>query len=542
MSKELATKIIKRYEKLKGNRANWLQQWNELANYILLDDKYSVYGQMTPGGGNKTYNEIFDATGVHSNELLAGALHSMLTNPTSFWFGMETGNTLIDADDKAREWMQRTALLMHQTINKSNFQPEVHEMYLDLGGYGTGVLRVEKDPEYVVNFNSRPIFECVIAENSRGLVNATYRCIKWTLRQIIQEFGEEVIAKLPDDLQREVKTNSEKMEDELEVVHAVYERDAWDNSVPKKFRFASCYILKEKKVVLSESGYKRNPYVTPRWTKVSGEVYGRGPGMKALPDVKMLDEMARVTIQAAQLTIRPPMIGPSDGFMYPLDLTPDGFSYYTPGTQDEVKPLITGARVDIGLEMMADVRQRIRSAFFIDQLQLQEGPQMTATEVMQRTEEKLRHMGPILGRMQFEFLQPLLERVYDIMSEEGLIDPAPEILAGREVKFHFTSQIVKAQKTSELENLNRAMITLAPIVQVDPSAMDNLDVDGTFRYVAKQYGLPPEVLRREDKRDEIREQRAQAQEEAQQQQRQLVEAERIQKAGPTLLKANEQRQ
>ena len=60
-------------------------------------------------------------------------------------------------------------------------------------------------------------------------------------------------------------------------------------------------------------------------------------------------------------------------------------------------------------------RTAIRNVFYVDQLMLQQGPQMTATEVIQRNEEKMRLLGPVLGRLQSELLKPLIDRVFNIL-------------------------------------------------------------------------------------------------------------------------------
>ena len=73
------------------------------------------------------------------------------------------------------------------------------------------------------------------------------------------------------------------------------------------------------------------------------------------------------------------------------------------------------------VEIMQDVRERIKQHFFVDQFQLREGPQMTATEVNTRVDMQLRLLGPLLGRLHFEFLQPMVGRMLQIMSRKGLL-------------------------------------------------------------------------------------------------------------------------
>jgi hypothetical protein len=298
--------------------------------------------------------------------------------------------------------------------------------------------------------------------------------------------------------------------------------------------FYSCYVLKDKKIILREKGYNTFPYAIPRWTKISGEKYGRSPAMKCLPDIKMINQMMKVTIRSAQKVVDPPLMAPDDGAMGPIRTAPGAINYYRAGTADRIEPLVTGARIDFGFQIMEDVRTRIRSAFFIDQLQLRQGPQMTATEVMQRTEEQLRLLGPILGRQHNELLKPLIDRIFDILYRRGQLPPAPQALAGMKLEVQYSSMIARAQKTSELESLNRMFQIAAPLFQVDQTVTDNFNPDAAFRYIANTLSLPYELIRDDKDVKKLREARSQAAQQAQEQMNQAHEAEMVSKTAPVI--------
>lgn len=128
--------------------------------------------------------------------------------------------------------------------------------------------------------------------------------------------------------------------------------------------------------------------MVPRFNKDSVSIYGRSPAMSCLPDVKMVNKMSEVSIRAAQKQIDPPLMVPDDGFLLPVRTTPGALNFYRTGTRDRLEPLQAGATNPIGIAMEEQRRNAIRAAFYVDQLQLQTGPQMTATEVLQRNEEK----------------------------------------------------------------------------------------------------------------------------------------------------------
>lgn len=513
---EKAKEIVKKFSRLKGDRSNWESYWESLAQYI-IPRKDNVYGSSTVGE-DKT-NRLYDGTSIHANELLASALHSMLTNPSSIWFDFATGEKEIDGNKDARQWMQDSVKKMIRVMNNSNFQTEIHETYMDLGGIGTSPMRIEEDEEFVVRFFARPIYEHYIEENNKGIVDTVYREYDYTLRQLVQEFGEEAL------VDHELKHQFEKNDlHKVCVIHGV--EPIYKDS---KERFASYHVLKDKEHLLREGKFNTNPYAVARWTKISGEKYGRCPGMKALPDIKMLNTMMRTMIRAAQKAADPPMMVPDNGFLLPLKTVPGGTNFYRAGSKDKIEYLQSSSRIDINQEMIEQARLRIRQAFYIDQLQLQDGPQMTATEVMQRTEEKLRTMGPILGRLNNELLKPIIDRVFDIMLRKGLFSPMPDILKGKNLDTIYISQISKAQRASEADTLTRVIQSIAPVFQGAPQMMDNLNADNVFRYHAQIFGLPEDMLNAPEEVKQVREARAKAEQEAMQAQQENTQADTQQK-------------
>ena len=486
-----AEQIIRRFEQLKSSRINWEDHWQELADYV-LPRKDDIYRTRTYG--EKKYNKIFDSTGIHANELLASALHGMLTNPSTQWFELTTGDELLDQDDDIRLWLQTAVRQMHKVLNNSNFQTEIHEVYLDLGSFGTSCMRIEEDEEDVIRFQSRPIYEAYIDQNNKGSIDTVYRSFFWGARQIQQEFGDDI---LTDSMKQQIKGKPNDRNDQYEVIHAVEPIDTHYDGPKLKdkgFLYRSVYVLRETKDILSYSGFKEFPYLIPRWTKIAGEVYGRSPAKKALADIKMINQVMKTTIRSAQKTVDPPLMMPDDGILLPIKTAPGGINYYRAGSADKIEPLQTGSRVDFGFQMMEQIRMRIREAFFIDQLQLGSGPQMTATEVSQRTEEKLRLLGPILGRQQFELLRPLIDRQFNIMMRRGLFPPPPPALSEIVLQVQYSSQIAKAQRSADAQSFMRVFNIVGPLMQAKPEMLDNLNGDQLLRYVSRAYGLPEEVL------------------------------------------------
>ena len=495
--------VIKKYEELKADRTNWDSYWDELSYYI-IPKKNNVYGSRQ-AGDRASQDVLFDSTSIHSNELLAAALHSMLTNPSTVWFGLSTGNADMDKDDEVRKWTDIVVHKMINVFNNSNFQTEVHEMYLDMGCFGASTLLIEDDDETVLRFRSNPIYQHYIDENNKGIVDTVFRQYKWTARQIIMEFGEKNV---PDYIIQHDKIVGSQTK--FDIIQGVGPRTKRD---PKKLNpqnkpFYSCHVLVQSRHVLRNSGFDIMPFIVPRWSKVSGEVYGRSPGMKALADIKMVNALMKITLQAGQLSVAPPLQAPDDGILMPIKTMPHAINIYRAGSKDRIEPLNTGVDPKLGEDMMEQTRMRIRSAFFIDQLQLGENnPQMTATEVLQRTEEKLRMLGPILGRQHFEFLQPLIERCFIALSNKGYLPPPPKKMQTNQLNIKYTSQLAKAQKAAEGDAFTRVMQILSPLAGTHPEMLDNINTDEVVRFAADIFTLPPNIIRDKSEVEGMRQQR-----------------------------------
>jgi len=509
MSKEVAKKIIAKLRKLKSERGNFETHWQDIAD-LVLPKKNDITVRQFPGV--KRNLQVYDSTAIHANELLSGALHGLLTNPSTQFFELTTGFLELDDDDEVRLWLQKVTRQMHEVLNNSNFQTEIHEVYQDQTTFGTATLFMEEDDERIIRFMSRPIQEIFIDENSKGQVDTIIRSFDWDLRKLVQKFGEKKILEAFNAPElKQIKDKQHK------IIHAVMPRaDAERAKIgAKSFAFASLWVLEGREFVLDEGGFRVFPAAVPRWTKISGERYGRSPSMKALPDIRMMNSMKLSTIKGAQKTIDPPILVPDDGFLNPPNMRPGGLNFFRAGSGEKMEAFTTNSRIDFGIQLIDQVRNSIREAYFIDQLQLAQGPQMTATEVIQRTEQAMRLLGPVLGRQQNELLRPMIDRLFDIMERKGLLpDPIPEALQGRDIRVQYSSLISRAQRSSEVQNILRTIEASAPFIQADPAVMDNFDGDVAARIISRQFAMQQEIVRPKAEVEEIRKRRAQAQQAA----------------------------
>ena len=518
ISQEQVVHLVKRKGKLKAQRGTWESNWQELTNLVLPNE--ADFNTERSRGGKRT-THVYDSTGIHANEMLAAGLHGMLTNPASNWFSLrikDDQNNLADSSE-AKQWLEDTTNVILSEIAAPSvaFSSHIHEYYLSLCSIGTACIFIG-DPvnREGVSFRAIHIEEIFIAENADGIIDTVFRTFEMTVRQIVQKWGEKSLS--PRIAKMYEKKDYDK---QVQLLHCVYPREDMDKGkkAATMLPVASVYIDEKDKHVLAEGGFDEMPYMVSRWSKAVGEVFGRSPAMTALPDIKMLQEIMKTTIKAAQKVVDPPLLVPDDGVLGPVRTIPGGLNYYRASSGARIEPLQTGANIGLSYEMMNDLRERIRTMFFLDQLQFQGAPRMTATEVVERTERTLRLLGPTLGRLQSEFLGPMIERIYGVLSRSGRLPEPPESIAEQELKIEYVSPHARAQRQTETQGIMRTLEFIGPIAGMDPQAAQVVKGADTVRHIAELNGVPPMLL----KSDEELLAEAKAQQEAQAAQQQMMQ-------------------
>ena len=505
--------IRKRLDKLEADRGTWESHWQEILDYVMPRKAEITFLRSR---GEKRTEVLFDSTAITANNLLAASLQGTLTSPSLPWFSLKLRD---DDANKVRDiqiWLEDTARRMYAVFNESNFNTEVHEMYLDLCSVGTSAIFVEEANEGFIqgglHFNTLHIAEYFIQENSTGRVDTLYRKYKMTARQAVQEFGEDNVGtKIKEALKAKPDT-------QFNFIHAVEPTTDYERATGKaktKLPFHSCHVCFEDKMVVRTGGYNEFPYLEPRWSKATGEIFGRSPSYNALPDIKTLNKAVEIGLKAWAKAIDPPLLVTDDGVIGRVRMTPAGITVVRSDTA--IKPLQIGSNWQITDLKENQLRTAIRQAYYSDQLQLQEGPQMTATEVQVRYELMQRLLGPTLGRFQTEFLNPLIERVFGIMMRADALMPRPEAMSGMNMDIEYVGPLARSQRMEEAIAVERLYQLAMQVVQVDPTVMDVINHEQAIRMRATLLGVPKTVLRGEDEVAEIREQRAAAQQQAQEQ-------------------------
>lgn len=504
--------LLGRLKRLRAARSTWESHWQELAE-MMLPRRADFTVEQAPG--EKRVEKIFDGTAMQAVRGLASAIDFILKPKTSNWFSLLAQDEELNDVEEVEAWLENATARMRRAIygRGAKFAQRTGEVDLDLVTFGTGLLFIgEKVGKGELLFRSLHLKNTYIVENAEGDIDTVFRTFKYTARQAVQAFGREAVGEKTVEA-----LEGDEPDKEFRFLHAVLPREDI-NPLKRDARnmpFASFVVDIESEHLVEEGGFHEFPYAVPRWDTSTEEVYGRSPGMLALPDVNTLNAMGRTILRAGQKAADPPLLAPDDGVVGPPRLFPGGITYYDASLFRQrgvpIQPLQTGANLPLTLEMQNRTRDQIWAAFFRNVLQLPvPGAQMTATEILERRQEFLRVIGPTFERLETGYVGAITERVFNILLRAGVFAELPEALRGRRVKFEYVSSVAKAQKQIEIAAAASTVDVLAPFVAADPTIMDNFDSDKIARDIAEGSGVPHRWLKPLDRVQMIREARAQA--------------------------------
>jgi hypothetical protein len=530
------TMLVRRREGLIQQRRNHEPDWRDIGIFML--PRKSAIGYTQAAGARITSPRLMDSTAIRANELLAASMQGSLTSTTSRWYSLQFRDPLLGENAEARDWLDDCTERLYKALQNSNMGAEMHEMYLDLGAFGTAALLLdEENPEATgfegFRFTAIQIGEYAIAEDRNGRVNTFFRDFKLSADAAKMAWGDavgerisKIAAKTPDEM--------------VTISHAVYPRvsgaKGYARRASKAKPWASCYFDADAKHLIHEGGFDEFPYMVPRWAKASGEVYGRGPGHTALPDVKTLNKAVELTLKAWAKAIDPPLKAKDDGVIGQVRTWPSGITIVR--EMENLEPLEFKARFDVSQVESQKLKESIREMFFWDQLQMPNGAMMTATEVERRVEIMQRVLGPTLGRLDREAHAPMIERAFGLMYRKGALPPAPQVVVeaaqsnGGDFDIRYEGPLARAQRSSELASIQRFQMAVAPVVQMDPTSLDVIDNDEIIRMAQDASGVNPKVLKDPGVVQEIRKARNDAAAARAKQEEQMMQAETAGKMAP----------
>lgn len=510
--------LIRQYERLAQDRKTWDSHFEDLAA-VMLPRRLGFTSSYVPG--ERRTDNLFDGTPMQAARGLANAIGGMLRPEGQRWFFLKTESQIEDQSEEARIWLEEAERVMDAALAnpKARFRQATGEVDLDLVVFGTGVMFVgEANTLNRLSFQSLHLANTYIRTNDEGLVDTVFRVNEFTARQAVKRWGDKAGKAAQDAMKRD------EPDKRIVYVHAVYPREDGRQGarLARNMPFASEWVCRDDKEKVAVGGFPEFPFVVPRWDTSSGEDYGRSPGMLALPDANTLQAQGESLLVAGQRAAEPTILMPDDGTISAPNTAPGGIGYYDAELAREmgripIAPLDVSANIPITLELIRDTREQIYVAYFRNVLNLPiDGPQMTATEVIERKEEFIREIGAVFGRLESDYTGPMIERTFNILLRAGAFPEIPPILAGENVRFEYESPVKKVREHVEAQAMNLWFAEIAQVAQVKPEVLDIVNADEYARKLAEIRNIPHELLIGNDQIQAIREARAQAQQAQQQ--------------------------
>lgn len=373
------------YRRALDLRAPWLNRWDSALRYTMptADDDAAT---------------LFDATAADAVDNLAASMYSLLTPPESLWI------SLIPESEDSPDAISATASL-RANLNDSNFYTTIHQCYLDLVILGTACLFMSENP---IGADSAFSFTAIPMKDIAILPNAIFHTTSMPAREVIEKYPSWTP---PADIRDAIKKDPEMP---LKLVQSLVGKDftAWldvGGNIENN--------------IISTGTFETNPYLVFRWSVASGELYGRGPVLRALPDIKTANKVVELVLKNATIAVSGIWQADDDGVinLSNINLTPGAIIPKAVGSSG-LTPLSSGADFDVSQIILKDLRERIRHALLADRLGLLSEKEMTATEIMARNADMVRILGATYGRLLHEFIRPLCERGLQILSRRGVIE------------------------------------------------------------------------------------------------------------------------
>ena len=494
-----AEDVLKRHEKALIKKEDFRNLYEEAYEFAL--PQRNLYDGHYDGkvGGTKKMNRVFDSTAINSTQRFANRMQSGIFPPQRKWCRLEPGPDI--PEDRKAEAQAALDIYndrLFSTLKQSNFDIAIGEFLLDLS-VGTAVMMVQPGDEVnPINFIPVPQYLVSIEEGANGQVDNVYRRIRMKGEAIQRQW---IDADIPSELQKKI---DDKPTDDVELVEAtVFDQKRGDY----------CYhvIHKESKTELVYRRMEYSPWIVSRYAKVAGEIYGRGPLITALPDVKTLNKTLELVLKNASLSISGVYTAADDGVLNPntVKIMPGAIIPVARngGPQGEsLRPLPRAGDFNVSQIVMNDLRQNIKRILLDESLPPDNMSARSATEVVERMKELSQNLGSAFGRLINETMIPLVSKMLQVMDERGIIT-LPLKVNGLEVKISPVAPLAMAQNMEDVQNI----LQYAQIAQqAGPAGQTTIKIEEMMDYIAEKLGVPQAIRPTPQERMMMKQQMAQA--------------------------------
>jgi len=493
-----AEQISKRYKAAWQKKEQWRNLYEQCYQYALPQrNLYDGYWEGGTGGRVKNL-QVFDSTAVHGVQRFANRIQAGLFPPDKEWMVLQPGTEIPpEAQDEVRAGLQNYTDKFFSIIRQTNFDLAMGEFLLDLS-VGTGIMLIQPgDDIQPIRFQAIPQTLVALEEGPQGTVENVFRKMRIAVENIQLTWPD---AKLPDVLKRLIEDKPQEMVNLQESTILDVKDGGYGYYICYKSEDDDEMVLVERKLTIS-------PWVCARFSKISGEVMGRGPVVSALGDILTLNKAVELLLKNASLNISGIFTAVDDGVLNPQSIR------IVPGAiipvasnggarGPSLQPLPRAGDLQLTQIVLQDLRMAIRQTLLDDSLPPDNMSARSATEIVERMKMLSVNMGSSFGRLITEAMIPLTRRSMQIMDDMGLIN-LPLKINGLEVKIVPVSPLAKAQNLDDIQDVMQwAQIsgTLGPVAQA------TIKADAVSDYVADKLGVPLDLRTSDEERQQLEQQ------------------------------------
>jgi hypothetical protein len=501
---------------MKTERQSFIQHYKDLAE-LVMPRKGRFFTENRNRGDKRQYNKIINSVATQALRTASNGMFSGVSSPSRPWFVSETDDMDLMEFGPVKIWLNDVDLLFRNILSRSNFYNMMPVKLMEVLLFGTGAMSHVDDAETLARFYTHTAGSYMIGQNDRYLVDRFAREIEMTTSQLVNQFGlENVSATVKSHFERGEFHKWHKVRQLIEP-NPAFDEDALDSQF-KRFRSTYWEVgSADRKKKLSVSGFDEFPVYVTRWSVTGEDIYGTDcPAMTSLGDIRGLQIEERRKAQAIDKFVNPPLQGPPSIRNIPVQSLAGGLNIYeAAGTQTlapvyQVDPRLNELRAD-----MAAIENRINQAFFVDlflAISNMEGVQpRNQLELSQRNQERLLQLGPVLERLQSEFLDPMINRLFAQAIRADILPPIPEELEGTELNIRYVSSLAQAQRAVASGPIERLAGFVQVMAQTHEDVIDKFDADQAVDEYAELTGVIPTIVVPDDAVQEIRTIRAQQQ-------------------------------
>jgi hypothetical protein len=527
MATDKGASICRTFRKLADQRIPLEVYWREAYNYSIPIRGEAFSNQGTDPASKalsakRKQSLIYDSTGEDSIRLLASSLISGLTPASSQWFQFTIPNAVeMNVPRDVKSWLQQSSETIFEMVHTSNYNAQAFEFFTDICIGGMCGLFIDMAPAGGYYFEHWSLTGLYCKETlNNSTIDTVYRTLTMTAQEAANKFG---ITNLPDTMQKDFADNPTATT-EYEFIHTIRPRmkggKQSSGKLTKQLPWESIYVHKESEQVVMESGFEEFPVVIPRWMKIPDTDYALGPFNTALPDVKTLNKIREMVLMNMEMAIAGTFVAKDDGVLNPNTTEIGPRSLIMAADVDNIKPLTTAGNFNLAQNEITILQDQIRRVMMSDQLAPAGVANETATAVTQRTQMIRMVLAPVYGRLQAEFLDPLLKRCFGLAFRAGILGQPPQALEQYGASFlpTYQSPIARAQKMETVNAIDQFNQRMMNMLQVNPSIGDWYDFDASLHIMADLLGVPVALIKDDKAVATIRAQKAQAQQQAAQQQ------------------------